>query len=243
MRASDCSSNGGIVQRGVDVVGARARSSASSPDDFRDGDRFVGQRLAPFERAARRELRAQGREHERPAADRRRPRPIEGQFQESRPCRHRSHRRLATSHGRWRGRRPRVASVSPSVGGPPGGVEERVAECGVAGLALGGAEADGEVERQDRIGVGLARNEIEGLGVVAQALAGCERRERGVGGLARVVDGLGTSIGLGGCIQWRASSPTRVPGWSPHRSSSASATCRWLGPGGWGRGLRRACVG
>ncbi len=39
------------------------------------------------------------------------------------------------------------------VGGPAGGVEEGVAEGGVSGLALGGAEPDGQVDAQGRIGV------------------------------------------------------------------------------------------
>ena len=67
------------------------------------------------------------------------------------------------------------------VGGPPGGVEEGVAEGGVAGLALGGAEPDGEVDAQDRIGVVGLGVEVEGLGVVAQGVAGGEGSERGVG--------------------------------------------------------------
>ena len=40
------------------------------------------------------------------------------------------------------------------VGGPACGLEERVAEGGVPRLALGGAEPDGEVEAEDRVGVG-----------------------------------------------------------------------------------------
>ena len=40
--------------------------TASSPQDSAMAMRFVGERLAPIERAAVRELRAQGREHERP---------------------------------------------------------------------------------------------------------------------------------------------------------------------------------
>ena len=84
------------------------------------------------------------------------------------------------------------------VGGPAGGVEERVAEGGVAGLALGGAEPDREVEPEDRIGVVGLGVEVEGLGVVAERVGRGERGERGVAGLAGVADGLGQVDGLGG---------------------------------------------
>ena len=84
------------------------------------------------------------------------------------------------------------------VGGPAGGVEERVAEGGVAGLALGGAEPDRQVDAQDRIGVVGLGVEVEGLGVVAEGVGGGEGGERGVGGLAGVADGLGEVDGLGG---------------------------------------------
>ncbi len=84
------------------------------------------------------------------------------------------------------------------VGGPAGGVEERVAEGGVSGLALGGAEPDGQVDAQDRIGVVGLGVEVEGLGVVAEGVGGGEGAERGVGRLAGVVDGFGQVDGLGG---------------------------------------------
>ena len=84
------------------------------------------------------------------------------------------------------------------VGGPSSGVEEGVAEGGVAGLALGGAEPDGQVDAQDRIGVVGLGVEVEGLGVVAEGVGGGEGIERGVGRLARVVEGLGQVDGLGG---------------------------------------------
>ena len=65
------------------------------------------------------------------------------------------------------------------VGGPASGVEERVAKGGVAGLALGGAEPDGQVESEDRIGVVGLGVEVEGLGVVAQGVGrGRARRAR-----------------------------------------------------------------
>ena len=99
-------------------------------------------------------------------------------------------------------------------------------KAGSPGLALGGAEPDGQVDAQDRIGVVGPGVEVEGLGVVAEGVAGGERGERGVAGPPRVVEGLGQVDGLGGADQWRASSPTRDPGRSPQRSSSASATCR-----------------
>ena len=84
------------------------------------------------------------------------------------------------------------------VGGLACGVEERCAKGGVTGLALRGAKADGQVKSQDRIGVIFLRIKVEGLGVVAQRIAGSECGERGVGGLAGVVDGLGEVDGLGG---------------------------------------------
>ena len=171
------------------------------------------------------ELRAQGGEHERPVGvvggE-----PIEGHLQDL---------DLVGVDGADGGEHAPVVGQGgghepvgvTEVGGPASGVEEGVAEGGVAGLALGGAEPDGQVEPEDRIGVVGLGVEVEGLGVVAQGVGGGERGEGGVGRLARVVDGLGR--GRSGWValnQWRASSPTRDPGRSPQRSSSASATCR-----------------
>ena len=84
------------------------------------------------------------------------------------------------------------------VGGPACRVEERLTMVGVAGLALGGAEPDREVESEDRVGVGGLGVEVEGLGVVAERVGGSERGEGCVPGLARVVDRLGQVDGLGG---------------------------------------------
>ena len=65
-------------------------------------------------------------------------------------------------------------------------------------MALGGAEPDGQVDAQDRIGVVGLGVEVEGLGVVAQRVARRERGEGGVGRLACVADGFGEVDGLGG---------------------------------------------
>ena len=114
------------------------------------------------------------------------------------------------------------------VGGPSGGVEEGVAEGGVAGLALGGAEPDGQVDAQDRIGVVGLGVEVEGLGVVARGRrrGRAQRARRRRPGASSRGPWRGRS-GWEALNQWRASSPTRDPGRSPQRSSSASATWRW----------------
>ena len=65
-------------------------------------------------------------------------------------------------------------------------------------MALGGAEPDGQVDAQGRVGVVGLGVEVEGLGVVAEGVGGGEGVERGVGGLAGVVEGLGQVDGLGG---------------------------------------------
>jgi len=64
-------------------------------------------------------------------------------------------------------------------------------------LALRGAEPDGQVESEDRIGVVGLSVKVEGLGVIAQSIAGSERGQRGVARLARIADGLGQVDGLG----------------------------------------------
>ena len=112
------------------------------------------------------------------------------------------------------------------VGGPASGVEERVAKGGVAGLALGGAEPDRQVDAEDRIGVVGLGVEVEGLGVIAQGVGGGERGERGVARLAGVADGLGEVDGLGGAEPVAGQFAHPCPGRSPQRSSRASATCR-----------------
>ena len=74
------------------------------------------------------------------------------------------------------------------VGGLASGVEERLAEGGVTGLALGGAEPDGQIEPEDRIGVGGLWVEVEGLRVVAQGVGRGQRsraRRRPPGGSSR----------------------------------------------------------
>ena len=76
--------------------------------------------------------------------------------------------------------------------------EKRVAKGGVPGLALGGAEPDGQIEPEDWIGVGDLGVEVEGLGVVAESVGRGQGAECGVARLAGVADGLGQVDGLGG---------------------------------------------
>ena len=84
------------------------------------------------------------------------------------------------------------------IGRPASSVEEGVAKGRVTRLALGGAEPDGQVDAEDRIGVVGLGVEVEGLGVVAQGVGGGEGTEGGVARLAGVADGLGQVDGLGG---------------------------------------------
>ena len=161
-----------------------------------DGEGLVGQRLATLEGAPVGELRTQGGEHERPVGvvggE-----PIEGHLQDL--------DLVGVDGAAGREDAPVVGQGGghealgvTEVGGPASGVEERVAKGGVSGLALGGAEPDGQVDAQDRIGVVGLGVEVEGLGVVAEGVAGGEGGERGVGRLAGVVEGLGQVDGLGG---------------------------------------------
>ena len=83
------------------------------------------------------------------------------------------------------------------VGCPASGTEERVAKRGVARLALSGAEPDGQVESDHRIGVGGLCVEIECLGVMTQGVGWSQGVEGGVARLTRVADGLGQVDGLG----------------------------------------------
>ena len=210
---------------------------------FGDGERLVGERLAAFERAAVRELRAQRGEHERPVgmvgrrggrgpvsrtstlsvsidADAAGPAPVVGQGGGDEPV--------------------GVAEV----GRPARGVEERLAKRRVAGLALRGAEPDREVEPEDRVGVVGLGVEVERLRVVAQRVGRGERGERGVAGLARVADGLGEVDGLGRVEPVAGQLADPRPGpvaaevlRAPRRPAGAP------GPGGSGRGPRTGCAG
>ena len=86
-------------------------------------------------------------------------------------------------------------------------------EGGLAGLALGRAEPDGQVDPEHRVGRGRPRAQsVEGLGVVPQGVGGGQRGESGVAGLPRVADRLGRSMGWVALDQCRASSPTSEPG-------------------------------
>ena len=76
-------------------------------------------------------------------------------------------------------------------GGSAGSVQEGVAEGGVPGLALGGAEPDRQVDTHHGVGVQGLGMEVEGLGVVVQGVRRGERSERGVTRLAGIADGLG----------------------------------------------------
>ena len=215
---------------------------ASSPEDLGDGEGLVGQGLATFERAPVGELRAQGGEHERPVGvvggE-----PIEGQLQDL---------DLVGVDGAAGGEHAPVVGQGgghealgvAEVGGPSSGVEEGVAEGGVAGLALGGAEPDGQVDAEDRIGVVGLGVEVEGLGVVAEGVAGGEGGERGVGRLARVVEGLGQVDGLGGAEPVAGQLADAGPG------PVAAEVLERLGhlpvrprPAGAARGPRTGCVG
>ena len=68
----------------------------------------------------------------------------------------------------------------------------------VSGLALGGAEADGQIESEGRIGVVGLSVEVESLAVVAERVGRSERGQRRVGGLSGVLDGSCQVDGLGG---------------------------------------------
>ena len=161
-----------------------------------DGDGLVGERLATLEGTPVGEFRAQGREHERPAGVVC-GKPIEGHLQDLDLV------DVDVASGREEAPVVRQGGGDETVGvievgGPSGSVEERVAEGGVSGLALGGAEPDGQVDAQRRIGVVGLGVEVEGLGVVAEGVGRGEGIKGGVGGLAGVVDGFGEVDGLGG---------------------------------------------
>ena len=78
----------------------------------------------------------------------------------------------------------RQARGVTEVGGPSSSIEEGLAEGGVSRLALGGAEPDGQVDAEDRIGVLGLGVEVEGLRVVAESVGGGEGTKGGVGRLA-----------------------------------------------------------
>ncbi len=65
-------------------------------------------------------------------------------------------------------------------------------------MALGGAEPDGQVDAQGRIGVVGLGVEVERLGVVAEGVGRGQGTEGGVGRPAGVVEGFGEVDGLGG---------------------------------------------
>ena len=150
--------------------------TASSPESRGDGDGLVGERLTSFEGAAVGQLCAQGGEHERPVGGAG-GEAVEGHLQDL--------DLVGVDDTGSAGRAPVVGQGGgdepvgvAEVGGPARGVEQRLTKGGVAGLALGGAEPDREVESEDRIGVGGLGVEVEGLGVVAERV-GRERARRG----------------------------------------------------------------
>jgi hypothetical protein len=102
--------------------------------------------------------------------------------------------------------------VVTEAGGLSGGGEEGLAELGVPGLALGDAEPDAQVHVDQRIQMRRLAVEVEGLGVVAQGVAGGERSERAVGGPAGVGEGLGQPVGAGGSGPVAGQLPDTRPG-------------------------------
>ena len=97
---------------------------------------------------------------------------------------------------------------------------------GIAGLALRDAEPDRQVEREDRIGSSAWAYSSSGLRVVAQGVAGRERGERGVAGLARVVDRLVEVDGLRGAepVAGQLARPARRAG---HRRGLRALRATW----------------
>src|SRR5262249_14167275 len=73
-------------------------------------------------------------------------------------------------------------------GGAACRVDQRGAERGVAGLALGGPEPDGEGDRESGLWVARLRIKVERLRVVVERVAGSQRGERRVAGLASVIN-------------------------------------------------------
>ena len=195
-------------------------------DGAGEGDRLVGEVLATLEVAGEGELGAEGGEQQGPgwvvAGD-----SLERELEDVDPVAvdDAGGGVQALVVGEGGGGEP--VGVA-EVGGLSGGGEEGLAELGVPGLALGDAEPDAQVHVEQRVGLGALLVEVEGLGVVAQGVAGGEggeaRRRRPGGCSARA---LGRASGRGAADQWRASSPTRGPGRSPHSASSAAATWRW----------------
>ena len=116
-----------------------------------EGDGFVGECLTTLETAAVGELGAELGEHE---GSRRvvGGESIEGQLQDLDAVGVDGAGGWRTCPGCWRGRRPRGVRCHRGRR-PAGGVEEGVTERGVAGLALRGAEPDGQVDAEDRIGI------------------------------------------------------------------------------------------
>ena len=161
-----------------------------------DGDGLVGQGLAAFERTLVVEFRAQGGEHERPVGM------VVGEQCEG-PLQDLDLVGVDDTDGG--GPAPVVGQGGghepvgvTEIHRPASRAEERVAKGGVSGLALGGTEADGQIESEHRIGLVGLGVEVEGLGVVAQRVGWRERGERGIGRLAGVVDRLGQVDRLGG---------------------------------------------
>ena len=126
-----------------------------------------------LERAGDGQLRAQGGEHEGPVRMVG-GKTIEGHLQDGdlvgvdipRHCSSKP-RSLASTAATSRSVSSRSAARASSV-------EEGAAKGGVPGLALGGAEPDGQVDAERRIGVAELGVEVKGLGVVSQGVGGGE---------------------------------------------------------------------
>ena len=153
-----------------------------------DGDGFVGEGAAAFERTAEGELLAQvGKQW----------RPVEVVVREACERGLQGLDLVGIDETDCAEKTPVVgqgggnqALVVTEVGSPASGLEECVAVGGVPRLALGGPEADAQVEPKDRIRIEDLRVEVEGLGVIAKSVVGGQGLERGVGCLAGVVEGL-----------------------------------------------------
>jgi hypothetical protein len=210
----------------------RERGNAMSFEDPHDGgvvasgagegDGFVGERLAMLEAADVGELGAELGEHERAGRVGGR-KSSEGELQhldalgvdgvvENIP------RLFARAAVTRRSVSPRAAARRAAWSRCSGTRDRR------SGVARCRARSPRRCEDASASSVLLA--EGQRLAVVLQGVGRGQRRERGVAGPTRVVDGLGDAVAWETLDQWRASSPTRDPGRSPQSSSSASATRR-----------------
>ncbi len=176
-------------------VGEGARDGRVVAGRSGERDRLVSQRLSALEIVVVHQLGAQGAEEQRPrrVIDREL---VEGQFEELDPVRvDVGPREHAAGVGQGGDGEPLGVTL---LHGLPRRVEERFAEPGLPGLALGDAEPDGQVEAEDRIGGRGPSVEVECVDVVVEGVVGGEGRERGVGRPARVVERLDQAVGLGG---------------------------------------------